>query len=188
MLGHQDLGELAAALAADVGAAFPDLVRATQDDIFSGAIRLTGNRPDAEDVTQETFVRAYRALDGYSTDRIMALRLRAWLWTIAVNLCRNRARTRARHPETPLPETLHATDAGPEHDAIAADERSTLAGHLSTLPWQMRLAVALRHVVGLTYTEIAKALDRPVGTVKADVHRGLARLRHDLEEAQWTTD
>jgi RNA polymerase sigma factor (sigma-70 family) len=186
--GSPDSAELASALAAGVETAFADLVRATQDDVFSGALRLTGNRADAEDVTQETYVRAFHALMHYTTGRIEALRLRGWLWTIAANLCRNRARSRARHPQTELPGTLQDAGGGPEQHAVAADERSLLADHVSMLPWQMRLAVVLRHVVGLTYAEIADALDRPVGTVKADVHRGLARLRQTLEEAQWTTD
>ena len=188
--GHRDASALTAALAADVDAAFEDLVRATQDDLFSGALRLTGSRADAEELTQETFVRAYDALRGYSTARIRDLKVRAWLWTIAANLCRNRARSRSRRPEVPLPEAPQATDPrpGPERQTMASDERSRLVAHLSALPWPMRLAVVLRHIVGLPYAEIADALERPVGTVKADVHRGLARLRDTMEEAQWMTD
>ncbi len=185
---HTDSVELAAALAANIDTAFLDLVHATQDDIFSGALRLTGNWADAEDVTQETYTKAYHALGQYTADRTKALHLREWLWTIAANLCRNRIRSRRRHPEAPLPATLQAKGPGPEQQAVAADELSLLAGHLLKLPWQMRLAVVLRHVVGLTYAEIAEALDRPLGTVKADVHRGLAHLRNNLEETQWTTN
>ena len=93
-------------------------------------------------------------------------------------------------PEVPLAKAPKATDTrpGPERQTMASDERSRLVTHLSALPWPMRLAVVLHHVVGLPYAEIADALARPVGTVKADVHRGLARLRDTMEEAQWMTD
>ena len=86
-------------LADDTDGAFPDLVRTFQDGVYSGALQLTRNDHDAQDVTQETFVRVYRALQRYDDARIRALELRPWIWTIALNLCRNRARARARRPE-----------------------------------------------------------------------------------------
>ena len=179
-----DLQPLAAALAADLDRAFPDLVRATQDDVFSGALRMTGNRSDAEEITQEAFVRAYRALREYPAGRIRELRVRGWVWTIAANLCRNRARTRSRKPEDPLESGLLRPDPapGPEAEALGSLDRDRLAAHLARLSWPMRSAVVMRHVVGLGYQEIATALDRPPGTVKADVHRGLKRLRTALQE------
>ncbi|MCB2222734.1 MAG: RNA polymerase sigma factor [Actinobacteria bacterium] len=173
------LDTLTAALAADLDGAFPDLVRLLQDDLFSGALRLTGGWADAEDVAQEAFVRAYRALQGYPPERIRALRLRGWMWTIALNLCRNRARSRARRPETALGEGVEPPDTGvgPEQAALDADGSGRLGALVAGLPWAQRRGVVLRHVVGLSYEEIAAAVERPVGTVKADVHRGLARLR-----------
>ena len=93
------IGGLAAALADDRDAAFPRLVRALQDGVFAGALRLTGSRADAEEITQEAFVRAYRALGAYPDERVRELRVREWVWTIALNLCRNRARGRSRRPE-----------------------------------------------------------------------------------------
>ena len=181
-----DIESLPAALAAHLNRAFPDLVRALQDDVFSGALRMTGNRSDAEEITQETFVRAYRALGDYPAGRIGDLRLRGWVWTIAANLCRNRARARRRRPEEALPDAAPVLDTGPgpEQLALGALERERLAAHLGALSWPMRSAVVLRHVVGLGYEEIAAVLERPAGTVKADVHRGLGRLRDSLEEEQ----
>ena len=175
----ESTADIAARLADDLDGTFPDLVRMLQDDVFGGALRMTGDRTDAEDVAQETFVRAYRALSGYPAARIRDLRVRGWVWTIALNLCRNRARSRSRKPVASLPEGLDPPSAapGPEEEALAADTAGDLAGHLAALPWEQRRAVVLRHVVGLGYAEIAEAADRPVGTVKADVHRGLARLR-----------
>jgi RNA polymerase sigma-70 factor (ECF subfamily) len=175
---------LPAALAADRDAAFPHLVRALIDGVYSGALRLTGSRADAEDVTQEAFLRAYRALGGYPPERIRDLRLREWVWTIAANLCRNRARARERHPEDALPAEAAVSDPapGPEAQAVASAGEAALAGHLARLPWGQRSAVVLRHVTGLPYAEVAAALGRPLGTVKADVHRGLQQLRAALEE------
>ena len=175
---------LPAALAADRDAAFPHLVRALVDGIYSGAWRLTGSRADAEDITQEAFLRAYRALGDYPAEPIRDLQLRPWLWTIAANLCRNRARSLGRRPEEPLPEELPADDPrpGPEAQALEAAGAAALAAHLARLPWAQRAAVVLRHVTGLSYAEVAAALARPVGTVKADVHRGLQQLRTLVEE------
>ena len=73
---------------------------------------------------------------------------------------------------------------GPEAHALAAAGSGHLAAHLARLPWAQRSAVVLRHVTGLSYAEVAAALGRPVGTVKADVHRGLQQLRTLLEEAR----
>ncbi|MEA3510661.1 MAG: sigma factor, partial [Actinomycetota bacterium] len=106
------LDHLSNRLAANRDRAFPDLVRTLQDSVFSGVLQFTRNTQDAEDVTQETFVRVYRALDSYDEDRIRDLQIRPWVWTIALNLCRNRARTIKRHPETALVDDRldHTTD------------------------------------------------------------------------------
>jgi len=167
------------ALADDLDRAFPELVIRLQDDLFSGILRMTGNRADAEDVAQEAFIRAYRALQGYSPARIRQLRLRGWLWTIAINLCRNRARGRSRKPEAFLPEGFEPADraSGPEQVMLDLDGGRRLGQTVAALPAAQREAVVLRHVVGLPYAEIAEATGRPVGTVKADVHRALAHLR-----------
>ena len=178
------LAALPAALAADRDAAFPHLVRALIDGVYSGALRLTGSRADAEDVTQEAFLRAYRALGTYPPERIRELRLREWVWTIAANLCRNRARAGQRHPEEAFDGAPAVPDPmpGPEAEALASAGSEALAAHLARLPWAQRSAVVLRHVTGLSYAEVAAALSRPVGTVKADVHRGLRQLRESMEE------
>lgn len=169
---------LTARLARDLDEAFPDVVRFLADDLYSGARRLLGDSHDAEEVVQEALVRAYRALSGYSVDRIRSLRLRGWAWTIAANLCRNRLRARARRPVTAIAD-LDPPDpgAGPEATALDSETDHRLTEALTGLPWPMRVAVVLHHVVGLTYAEISQAVDRPTGTVRSDAHRGLARLR-----------
>lgn len=171
------MDDLCQRLAADLDDCFPELVESLSADVYSGLRRLAGPS-DAEDLTQETFIRAYRALEGYEPDRIRQLRLRGWIWTIALNLGRNHARDRARRP-TPveLEDRLSVEDAEPP-DSQAWDRR------LAALPAPQRRAVVLRHVVGLDYDEIASATGRAAGTVKSDVHRGLERLRRLMEEEQ----
>lgn len=168
-------------LARDLDDAFPDLVREMQHGIYSGVLRMVPTPADAEDVTQDTFIRAYRALAGYSPDRIRQLNLTGWIWTIALNLCRNAARTRSRRPRTvELDRDAFAGGPGPETLAIEADENRRWSQLLGRLSPAQRSAVVLRHVVGLTYREIAEATERPEGTVKADVHRGIALLEEAL--------
>src|SRR6266545_3171560 len=99
---------LAAGLAQNLDESFEQLVRDYQDRLFSFACRLTGSREDAEEVTQDAFVRSYRALKSYRADRIRALALKAWLYRITLNLARNRLRGK-RHRFVPI-ETWPAED------------------------------------------------------------------------------
>jgi RNA polymerase sigma-70 factor (ECF subfamily) len=181
-------GSLTARLAADLDTTFPDLVAAHQDGLFTGVRPLVPTMADAEDVVQETLIRAYRALGTWEPDRIRQMRLGPWLWTIALNLCRNAARSRARRPTTvgldDRDEGRGSESADTALDELALDEWRERLGRLSR---PMRTAVVLRHVVGLPYPDIAAATDRPIGTVKADVHRGLQRLRVMLEADQENT-
>ena len=170
-----DHTDLCAQLAGDVDAAFPQVVDVLSGPVYSGLRRLAGPEA-AEDLTQETFIRAYRALQGYDGERIRSLRLRGWIWTIALNLGRNHARDRARRPVPVELEDRHGVEDAEPPDSAAWDRR------LSTLTAPQRRAVVLRHVVGLDYAEIAEATGRPEGTVKSDVHRGLERLRRLMEE------
>ena len=165
---------LAGRLAVDLEGSFEDLVGAHVDRLFTIALRILGDRSDAEEAAQDALVRAYRALGGYDDDRIRQLRLRPWLTTIVVNVCRNRTRVR-RVKTTELgfePGTEPAVDPVARRDA-----REAWAALLATLPPAQRIAIVLRHVDGLSYAEMAEALGRPEGTLKAQVHRGLATLR-----------
>ncbi|HSJ27685.1 MAG TPA: RNA polymerase sigma factor [Acidimicrobiia bacterium] len=168
--------ELCNRLARDLDGSFEDLVAAVRDDLYSGLRPLHG--PDAEDLAQETLIRAYRALASYDPERIRSLRMRPWLWTIALNLGRNRARDRARRPTPVELEDRHPVE-DPEPPDVAAWQ-----ARLALLTPTQRRAVVLRHVVDLSYAEIAAATGRPEGTVKADVSRGLARLRSIMEEEE----
>jgi RNA polymerase sigma-70 factor (ECF subfamily) len=185
--------ELAQRLASDLDGAFEALVRAHVDRCHAIALRLTGNPHDAEEIVQDALVRAYRALGGYEPQRIRDLRLRPWLTTIVLNLCRNRARSRPAPaaPLAPLVDAGREPPAGPDADplgaVVALDARDALAAHLAALPDRYRVPIVLRHVDDLSYAELAAVLGRPEGTLKAQVHRGLALLRAamagtDLEE------
>jgi RNA polymerase sigma-70 factor (ECF subfamily) len=178
-----DLDDLAARLSQDLDTVFPEVVQALSPGLYSGALRMLGHRQDAEDITQDALIRAYRALGEYPAERIAALRLPGWMWTIAANLCRNRLRQRSRKATLPL-DGPEPTDggAGPDERAEQAELGDRLTGHLLTLSWPMRSAVVLRHVVGLTTDEISTALNRPPATVRSDIHRGLDRLRHLITE------
>lgn len=176
-------------LARDLDGGFEALVLAHQDRCYSIALRMLGDPGAAEEAAQDAFVRAYRAMAGYDASRILELRLRAWLATIVLNICRTRLSRRAAAGRpalsldadanrAALPEPVATDPSGaPAVVAERAAERQRWARLLTSLPPAYRAAVVLRHVDGLSYPELAIALDRPEGTVKAQVHRGLALLR-----------
>jgi RNA polymerase sigma-70 factor (ECF subfamily) len=178
--------DLTARLAADVDAAFPALVDRHAGLLYGVALRLLGNRQDAEDVAQEALVRAHGALHRYPPTRVRSLHLRAWLVQITLNA--GRSRLRSRRLAQPLREDAPVPDGGPGPHALAeeAEGNRRVALLLAGLPERHRLPVALRHVEGLSYDEIAEALDMPVGTVKANVHRGLRTLRAALDREEMT--
>jgi RNA polymerase sigma-70 factor (ECF subfamily) len=169
------MDDLIASLAADLDLAFPSLVERAGPGLYWGLRRICGDHQEAEDLTQETFIRAYRALGGFDRDRFEELRLSPWLWTIALNLGRNHLRNRSRRP-TFVEMGEHGLDDVEPPDTAAWDAR------LSSLPTNQRRAVVLRHVVGMGISEIAEATGRPQGTVKADIHRGLEKLRKTMEQ------
>jgi RNA polymerase sigma-70 factor, ECF subfamily len=182
---------LAARLSRDLEATFPDLVTEHQDRLYTIALRLLGDRRDAEEVAQDALVRAFRAMAGYPRERTATLRLRPWLASIAVNLARNRRRRMEdRRPPSQLEPMLDAgfdlpTDgrSRPDHSADRRDTQRELAEALLTLTPAVRAAIVLRHVDGLSVAEAAEALGRPEGTIKAQVHRGLRELRIKLDSA-----
>ena len=188
----EDDAYLTIALADDLDGTFERVVRAHQDRLYSIALRMLGDTGDAEEAAQDAFVRAYRALGRYEAKRIRELQLRPWLATIVLNLCRSRL---ARRPvvvrrqvslDAPLPGDLEPRAEEARGPAAATARRASAdawAGLLLNLPPAYRSAVVLRHVDGLSYPELAIALDRPEGTVKAQVHRGLAMLRTAYESA-----
>jgi RNA polymerase sigma-70 factor (ECF subfamily) len=179
--------ELPARLARDLDGSFEALVVAYERLVFGLALRVVGDRGDAEEVAQDTFERAYWALAGYPAEGVAAMALRPWLATIARNLARNRLRRRPP-PARPLEDgdgqpLAAAAPAAAEPAQVAErhSDRELLVELLAGLPRGQREAVVLRHVEGLAYTEVAEVLGRPVGTVKTHAHRGVRQLRVELE-------
>lgn len=172
---------LAERLAEDLDAAFPDLL-----DAYGGAVATTARRAcaagdGADDLTAETFLRAWVALRGYEPARIAALDLRPWLLTICLNQARNDRRRASRRPRT-APFDGAAPGRGPyspspEDVAVRRDGAGALGALLARLPEPQRVAVVLRHVVGCSAAEIASVLGCAEGTARSHVSRGLERLR-----------
>lgn len=171
-------------LAQDLDDAFPDVVVDHQQLVFGVAARVVG-RSAAEDVAQEVFVRAYRALRRYPADRVREMRLRPWLGRMTLNLARNSLRGRRDHVDiADVAESRQSNDAGPAQLVQRGEDQVMWQRLLAGLPARYRLPVALRHVDDLSYAEIAETLNRPLGSVKSDVHRGIALLRaaYDAEQ------
>ena len=185
--------DMSAALAADLDGSFEHVVVAYQQRLYAFALRLTGNPQDAEEITQDAFVRAYHALTTYPASRIKTLALRPWLHQIALNVFRNRVRQ--RHLQlVPLDQgneegNLALEDdqeAGPDTALERAELKASLDALVVALPERYRLAVVLRHIQGLGYGEMAVVLKQPIGTVKANVHRGVRMLREALDRSEHT--
>ena len=167
------------ALHEDLDSGFVELFGAYRRLVFSVAVRVSGQWAEAEDLTAEAFLRAYRALRGYPPERILALQPRAWLVTILLNVWRNHVRAAVRRPAVDLASVTEPIDPGADVDAVI-DRRDTgqqLARQLAQLPEQQRIAVVLRHVNDLPISEIANVLGCPPGTAKSHISRGLRRLR-----------
>ncbi|ROQ78235.1 RNA polymerase sigma factor [Streptomyces sp. NBC_01260] len=169
-------------LAADLDDGFTELVRTQAGAVRSVLLRLSGSARDADDLGQETFLRAYSALREYSAERRRQLQPRAWLLTIAANVWRNHIRTLCRRPGIADSVEVSAVELlddsrGPEQLAIDGARRARLVTALSGLPDHHRLPVVLRYIGELSYQEMATVLDCPASTVRAQVSRGLAALR-----------
>lgn len=185
-----DLNE---AIATDLDQAFESFVLAFQERIYRFALRYSGSREDAEEIAQDAFVRAYRALQSYPAGRRQELKLGPWIYTVTLNVARNRTR-RKRLASVSIDSPFPGSDAPMEIEDIGAEvepgsvaeRRETgheLAFAIASLPHRYRTPVILRHIEGLSYADIAATLDQPVGTAKANVHRGIRLLRESFESS-----
>ncbi|MEO6822395.1 MAG: RNA polymerase sigma factor SigE [Candidatus Nanopelagicales bacterium] len=159
--------------------AWDDVVRDHGDRVFRLAYRLTGNRHDAEDLTQEVFVRVFRSLSQYTPGTF-----EGWLHRITTNLFLDGVRRKARIRFDALPEDAGDRLAGREpNPAQVFDDASydaDVQAALDQLPSEFRAAVVLCDIEGLTYEEIADVLGVKLGTVRSRIHRGRAQLRDAL--------
>ena len=173
----------------------PEAERRFRDDVvpllpemYAAALRLTRNPSDAEDLVQETYLRAYRGFAGFKA----GTNLRAWMHRILTNSFINTYRKKQREPQTvsddEIPEwylydrmALGSAEPSAETEALAAMPDQDVQRALESVPERFRLAVLLADVEGFSYKEIAHILEVPIGTVMSRLHRG----RKALEKALW---
>ncbi len=159
-------------------AAFAELMQRHEDKIFSLALKMTGNRPDALDATQDTFIAAYRQISRFRGDAAFS----TWIYRIGINACKDLLRRRSRLPDSAEEDELAAAlpDARQRVDEGVA-LRMDLAAALRSLPDDYREAVCLHDIGGTPYEEIALLTGVAVGTVKSRISRGRRRLAALLE-------
>ena len=153
--------------------------------LYGAALRMTRNPSDAEDLIQETFLRAYRGFGGFTE----GTNLKAWLYRILTNTFINSYRKRQREPVTVLEDEIpdwylygtEQSEASAETEVLDRMPDADVKEALDALPEQFRMAVWLADVEGFSYKEIAEILDVPIGTVMSRLHRG----RKALEKRLW---
>jgi RNA polymerase sigma-70 factor (ECF subfamily) len=180
---ENEAGRICAAKQGDA-AAFQQLVEDYQATLFNAAVRILGDHDAAADATQEAFISAHRALDGFRGGSF-----RAWLLRIVTNACYDQLRRNRRRPTSSLEallvgEGVHPvfTDRAvdPERHIFRDDLGRALQRGLDRLTPEQRTAIVLSDIQGLSYPEVATIEGVPVGTVKSRISRGRARLRDYL--------
>lgn len=182
--------ELTGTAAFDAGQAemptWGELVAEHADSIYRLAYRLSGNQHDAEDLTQETFMRVFRSLKNYQPGTF-----EGWLHRITTNLFLDLVRHRGKIRMEALPEDYErvpGNDVTPEEAYTEANLDPALQAALDELSPDFRVAVILCDVVGMSYDEIAETLGVKMGTVRSRIHRGRSQLRASLEAAAMTSE
>ncbi len=151
--------------------------------VFSTALRMARNREEAEDLTQEALVRAYEAYE-----RFDGRNFKAWLLRILTNLYINRYRRKERGPEfgsleaDSAAEFIPAEDGDPSAELFDGLMSEQVEEALASLPDEYRIAILLCDVEGMSYEEIAKSTEVPIGTVRSRIARGRAALREKLTD------
>lgn len=162
------------------GDAFAEIVERYGSRVYNLALRITGDRDAANDCAQEAFIRAYRALSQYD----QSLPLHPWLLRIATNTSLNHVQRWHAHeqPVEDMPERAEPPELNPEALAVRREELGEVLAAMNALPPRYRAALTLRHLHELSYDEIARALDLPLGTVKTHLHRARAALLRELAQ------
>jgi RNA polymerase sigma-70 factor (ECF subfamily) len=166
--------------------AFDEIVERHKQKIFNYVCRMTNDSPDAEDITQEVFIKAYLSIGAFRNDAAVD----TWLYRIATNLVIDRFRRGKRAPQLvavpddendPLHE-LPATERGsdPAAQAQLAELQAEVTRALATLPPKLRSAIVLHDLEGMSYDEVAAAAGCPVGTVKSRLFNGRNLLKQKL--------
>ena len=164
------------------GADFESIVESYSDFVYNLAFRIMGNAADAEDAVQDAFLSAYRNFDRFRGESTVS----TWLYRITVNACLMKLRKEKRRrtlTNTAIEDTMIAdwSDA-PTRAALNSELKSKLEEGLQALPPQLRIAVVLRDVQGLSNDEAASVVDTSVSSLKARLHRGRVLLRKHLSD------
>jgi len=167
--------------------AFDLLVRKYQHRLAKLVSRYVYDRTEVEDVTQEAFIKAYRAIKGFRGDSAFY----TWLYRIAINTAKNYLVAQGRRPSIADVETedAEASDIGtnlrdattPERQMLADEIGRTVDRVLAMLPEDLRTAVTLREIDGLSYEEIAEVMDCPIGTVRSRIFRAREAIDKELQ-------
>jgi RNA polymerase sigma-70 factor (ECF subfamily) len=160
--------------------AFEELVIAYQHRVFGVALRMLGSRAEAEEAAQEVFLRAHRAIADFRGDA----KLSTWLYAIASRLCMNRLTSGERRLLREGEETLARIPSGhasPADELERSERDAALHRAIAELSDERRMVVVLRDLEGLSYEEIASALDLELGTVRSRLHRARMDLKEKLE-------
>jgi len=161
---------------AQLDAEFSDLYRAHLRDVYSYAYYRIGNHHDAEDLTEQTFLQAYRHFERAQLQS-HGRPLRPWLIRIAHNLAANLYRDRARKPATPIDESTTLTAPHTTEQLVEGREQLTrVLGGVQRLPEDRREALIMRFALGMDNREIARALGRSDGATKVLIHRAIKQL------------
>ncbi len=169
---------------------FAELAMPFMSGLYAAALRMTRNPADAEDLVQETYLRAYRGFGGFQE----GTNLKAWLYKILTNTYINTYRAKKRRPDMETLDDvedfylyrriggLEAVDAdrSPEAEVLDAIPEDAVKEAVEALPEQFRMAVLLADVEGFSYKEIAEIMDVPIGTVMSRLHRGRKQLQRRL--------
>ncbi len=155
--------------------AFGELIRRHQDFVYGAALRIVRNPVMAQDLAQEAFVRAHRALPGFRGQA----QVRSWLYRIATNLALNAVQRRKEYPSETLPDRPAKYD--PATDAVNEALREDLEDAIGDLPDKLKEPLVLREYEGMTYQEIADTLDLPINTVRTRILRARRSLRERME-------
>ncbi len=165
---------VAAALRGD-GEAFAELVTRYERPVYHLAYRTLKDAEEARDITQESFLRAYRSLRSFRP----SAKFSTWIFAIAYHACCDHLKRLRRQSGNELPD--HPDSApGPEHQVIALDQAERLRAAIDSLPEKYRSVITLYHLQGRQYDEIARVLDLPMGTVKTHLFRAKEQLRRIL--------
>lgn len=191
---HQAEIEFIERLKASDSTAYDELITRFSSDVYALLVRLTGDAEEARDLSQETFLRVVRSVGSFRGDAS----LKTWLYRIAINLARNRRRwwlsrklgftfsldSASADDEPSLHEILaDARQKSPELAALEREQGALIREALQKIPEAFREAVILRDIEGMSYEEIAEALETSIGTVKSRIARGRLELKKRLQRS-----